>query len=76
MILNIIDNRRLRYRWKQINAVAEPTWHDNRCPDADLATPTEDELAYEERVGLSVNEAIKWANDFPYSVTLYLGDVG
>ena len=75
MILNVIDNRKFRYRWQRINAVAEPTWHDNRCPDADQATRTEDELAYEERAGISVNEAIKWANELAYSVTLYLSDV-
>lgn len=75
MIANVIDNRSLRYRWNRVNAVAEPTWHDNKCPDADQAKPTEDEVDYEERAGISVNEAIKWADDLPYSVTLYLSDV-
>jgi hypothetical protein len=75
MILNVIDDRKLRYRWEHINAVAEPTWHDNQCPDADQTTPTKNELAYEERAGISVKEAIEWANNLTYSVTLYLSDV-
>ena len=53
MIANVIDNRSLRYRWNRVNAVAEPTWHDNKCPDADQAKPTEGELDYEEHAGIS-----------------------
>jgi hypothetical protein len=74
MILNVVDNRKLQYRWKRINAVVEPTWHDNKCKDADQAEATQDELDYEERNNISVSEAIKWANDLSFSVTLYLYD--
>lgn len=74
MILNVVDNRKLRYRWKRVKAVAEPTWHDNKCKDADQAKPTQGELDYEERNNISVNEALKWATDLPFSVTLYLYD--
>lgn len=74
MILNVVDNRKLRYRWKQVKAVAEPTWHDNKCENADLAKPTEGELDYEERTDISVNDAIKWANGLSFPVTLYLYD--
>jgi hypothetical protein len=76
MILNVVDNRKQRYRWKRVNAVAEPTWHDNRCEDADQAGPAQDELDYEERRNISVSDAIKWANDLPFAVTLYLYDPG
>ena len=72
MILNVVDNRKLRYRWKQVKAIAEPTWHDNKCKDADKAKLTTGESDYEERVNISVQDAIKWASDLPYSVTLYL----
>jgi hypothetical protein len=72
MILNVIDNRKRRYRWRQVKAVAEPTWHDNKCKDADQAKPVKGELDYEERVNISVQDAIQWANDLPYRVTLYL----
>ena len=75
MILNVIDNRKLRYRWKQVKAVAEPTWHDNKCKNADQAKPTQGESDYEERIKLSVQDAIKWANDLPFAVTLYLYEV-
>jgi hypothetical protein len=52
--------------------VAEPTWHDNKCKDADQARPVQGELDYEERVKISVQDAVQWANDLPYWVTLYL----
>lgn len=76
MILNVIDNRKQHYRWKRVNVVAEPTWHDNRCDNSDQADPGQDELDYEERTDISVSEAIKWANDLPFAVTLYLYDQG
>jgi hypothetical protein len=75
MIANVIDNRTLQYRWERINAVVEPAWHDNKCPDADQATPDEGELDYDERLGISVAEAIKWSESLPYLVALYLSDV-
>ena len=75
MIANVIDNRTLQYRWKCTNAVVEPAWHDNKCPGADQATPDESELDYEERMGIPVAEAIKWAELLPYLVALYLSDV-
>lgn len=48
MILNIVDNRKLRYRWKRTKAVVEPTWHDNKCKDSDQAEATKDESDYED----------------------------
>ena len=74
MIFNIIDNRKLRYRWKLVNAIVEPTWHDNNARDADQAEPTEGELDYEERNNVSASEAIKWADSLPFPVTIYLYD--
>ena len=74
MIANVIDNRKLRYRWKRVNAIAEPAWHDNKCPNADQAEPVAGELDYDERNGISVNDAIKWAEGSQYLVTLYLND--
>ena len=76
MILNIVDNRKSQYRWKRIRSVVEPTWHDNKCKDADQAEATQGELDYEERDNISVDEAIIWANDLGFSVTLYLYDPG
>jgi hypothetical protein len=74
MIANVIDNRKSPYRWKHVNVVAEPAWHDNKCRDADQAEPAVGELDYEEQAGISVNDAIKWANELPFFVTLYLRD--
>jgi hypothetical protein len=74
MIANVIDRRTRPYRWKRVNAVVEPAWHDNKCQDPDQATPAVGELDYEEKAGISVKEAIAWAEDLPYSVTLYLSD--
>lgn len=72
MVINIIDNRKSRHRWKRVNAIAEPAWHDNKCQDADQAEPTAGELDYEDQTGISIRDAIKWADDLPYLVTLYL----
>ena len=44
-----------------MNAIVEPTWHDNSSGDSDQAEPTEGELDYEEKNKISVNEAIKWS---------------
>lgn len=37
MLTNIIDHRKRPYRFKKINAVIEPTRHDNTVKDADQA---------------------------------------
>ena len=66
MIVNVVDNRKQRFRWKRVNAVAEPTWYDNRYEDTDQAESTRDESDYEERTSISVSDAIKWANDLPF----------
>lgn len=78
MIMNIVDRRKRQYRWKQITAIIEPTWHDNKCNDSDHAPKWIDEpgIGYDERASLSLHEAIHWANELPYGVTLYLYDLG
>ena len=83
MILNIVDGRKRRYRWKRINAIVEPVWHDNSVKDTDLAevpTTLEDELSddvvYEQLADGSIAEAIAWANAFKCQVTLHLYDDG
>jgi hypothetical protein len=76
MIWNIIDNRERRYRWKRINAIIEPTWQDNSCQDSDQAEVDRDASCYEERMNISVAEAVAWATAQPYAVTLHLYDEG
>lgn len=78
MILNIVDNRTKRYRWKRITAIIEPTWHDNKCTDSDYSPKwvTEPTVGYDERAEISLHEALHWAMNLPYGVTLYLYDLG
>lgn len=76
MIQNIIDNRTKRYRWKMVNAFAEPTWHDNAIAESDQAKPTLGESDYEAKENLSVEDAIAWAQAFSFPVTLHLYDEG
>mgnify|MGYP001212179011 CR=1 FL=1 len=75
MIWNIIDHRTRRHRWASIEAVVEPTFHDNSVADADQA-PSEQTYLCEMRDGISLAEAISWANSFDCPTTLYLYDDG
>lgn len=59
-------------RWRRINAVVEPTWHDNKVADSDRAEPATDESEYGERSGLPLAEAITWAQALPCAVTIHL----
>ena len=76
MIANIIDNRKRRFRWKHITAVVESSEHDNAIEDADQSECDPDAIVYDARTGLSVADAITWANAFSCSVTLFLYDLG
>ena len=76
MIWNIIDRRKRRYRWKRINAIIEPTFHDNSCLDSDQTEEDPDAGVYEQREGISLAEAVTWATTKPYAVTLFLYDEG
>lgn len=76
MIYNIIDNRKRPYRWREVNAIIEATSHDNACDDADHQPPSDDDLTYDERENVTVQEAIAWANLESSPVTLYLYDKG
>ena len=76
MILNIIDHRERPHRWKYVDAIIEPTWHDNRALDADQAKGDENDLPYDERRGISLADAIEWAMERPIGFTLYIYDAG
>jgi hypothetical protein len=58
----------------KVNAIVEPTWHDNSCEDADQAPKHDHDPMYEEREHITLNEAIRWAESFSSKVTLYLYD--
>lgn len=76
MIWNIIDERGNRYRWAKVHAIIEAAWHDNSVSGADEVPPAnlETEVTFDERYGISVREAIIWANSQNCPVTLYLRD--
>lgn len=76
MIHNIIDHRSRPYRWRKINAIIEATSHDNSCADSDQQPPSHDDVIYNQREGISLAEAVKWAMAAPSPVTLYLYDEG
>jgi hypothetical protein len=75
MIWNIIDKRERRYRWQRITAIVEPTWHDNTCADSDQTERAAGEIEYDEREAISLADAIQWANEMPFPVTLFLYDL-
>ena len=76
MIWNIIDRRQRQYRWQAINAIVEPTHHDNSVADSDQAELDDAGSLYEAREGISVLDAVQWASALDYGVTLYLYDLG
>jgi hypothetical protein len=78
MIANIRDHRTRPLRWRSIKAVIESTSHDNNTADSDQADrgPAEQYVQCEDRDGLSLSEAVSWANEAPGLVTLYLYDAG
>jgi len=76
MIWNIVDRRHRRFRWGRVNAVVEATSHDNSVADSDQIEPARDDVDYDERIGVSLAEAVTWAQQFPGPVTLYLYDEG
>jgi hypothetical protein len=76
MLCNIIDHRARPHRWKRINAILEATAHDNNVADADQAPASPDDVTYDQREGITVAEAVAWANGEKGAVTLYLYDEG
>lgn len=78
MIGNIRDHRKSPYRWKKVDAVIEALEHDNANPDADQAAPGDPKkyVLCEDLCSVSVSEAIDWATNIPYHVTLFLYDFG
>ncbi|WEK40401.1 MAG: hypothetical protein P0Y50_02005 [Candidatus Brevundimonas colombiensis] len=82
MITNILDRRIHIHEWRSVDAVAEATWHDNAPPgtqhhdnaDATASIKLGDTMS--SRSGISVTDAIAWAQQYPDEVTLYLYDLG
>lgn len=73
-ILNVIDRRKRPYQFRKINAVIEPTRHDNSIKDADRASGKDDCIGYDEREHISLTEAVEWAANATGELTLYIYD--
>lgn len=76
MIWNIVDNRKRKYRWLEINAVIENTCHDNSCGDSDQAPESDAGTLYDQRKNILLHDAIIWAENATGMLTLYLYDKG
>ena len=75
MLINVLDLREKPYRWSDVLAVAQNAAEDTIAEDAD---PLPDiggvQIDYAEREGISVREAILWAERLDGMVTLHLYD--
>ncbi|WP_413720169.1 hypothetical protein [Silicimonas sp. MF1-12-2] len=75
MIVNFIDLRSRPYRWSSVLAVVESAAKDNAADDSDkVEFGIGVEIDYAERDGISVREAVLWADRLDGMVTLYLYD--
>jgi len=75
MLINILDLRERAYRWSKIMAVLESATKDNEAEDADqVEAELGVQVDYAEKQGISVREAVLWAEQAGGPVTLYLYD--
>ena len=75
MLVNLIDLREREYRWSRVMAVLESATKNNEAEEADQVKPGLGiEIDYAERTGLSVREAVLWAEKTDGPLTLYLYD--
>lgn len=76
MIVNVIDLRENPFRWGRVLAIAEDAGRATVSVDGDRL-PASADLAvdYAERDGVSVHEALRWAEHLPGPVVLTLYDV-
>lgn len=72
MIANIIDNRTNKYN-VNIDAVFEPSWHDNSIENA-TQFPQINSIMYEELTATTVQAAINHASQWLYPITFFLYD--
>ncbi len=76
MLINVIDLRARSYRWRNVIAVLESAFKNNDAEDADMVSGEIGALIdYAERTGISVRDAVQWAEAAGGPVTLYLYDM-
>ncbi|MEM9221043.1 MAG: hypothetical protein AAGB11_01395 [Pseudomonadota bacterium] len=77
MIWNIIDKRKRKFRWREINAIIEDIEHDNITADSDFFDERNDAAPiYAAREGILLHDAILWAENQEGKVTLFIYDKG
>lgn len=76
MLVNVLDLREKPYRWSDVLAVAQNAAEDNVAEDGDKIPDMGDDIQidYAEREGISVREAILWAERLDGLVTLHIYD--
>lgn len=75
MLINVLDLRERPYRWNNVLAVAENAAEDATADDADPVPQNSlAQIDYAEREGISVREAILWAEKLDGLVTLSIYD--
>ena len=76
MLVNIQDLRERPYRWSSVLAIAESATEDNSAEDSDKVEPSGiSQIDYAEKDGVSVREAVQWAERLDGMVSLTLYDV-
>ncbi len=75
-ITNIVDGRKNEFCSIGLQAIIEPSCHDNDQPGAQQFDFDDPEITtgYDEINNVTIAEAIEWANAFQFPVTLYLYD--
>ena len=75
MIVNIIDLRENPYRWAKVLATVEDAGRATQAEDGDtLKMAPGVAIDYAEREGISVHEALNWANFLPSPIVLTIYD--
>jgi hypothetical protein len=76
-VASMIDSRSRRHRSHHLRATVEPSAHYNLCElrrGYETANACAGGSLYAEREGLTVRQAVAWAESVPGPLTLYLSD--
>ena len=73
MIANVIDKRTNKYDVR-CDVAFEPSWHDNTIKGATQFWRTRS-FSYEEKRNTTISEAIEFAQEWDFAVTMFVYDV-
>ena len=74
-VVNIIDNRKNKYRWKKVTAMAEPAFMNERRTargGVDTTEAARPNWTQKDTTGISLQQAIEWAMKLDGETTLYI----